>query len=109
MQYNKTTNNISSKPITGKEIKENLERAGASKIILTGSMTGKEVDRELLKRVNKFISPEKIVLGSGVSAENITDYKPYARNFIVGTSLKKGRITTNHVDKEKVKSLLNQL
>ncbi|MHA1991523.1 MAG: BtpA/SgcQ family protein [Candidatus Hodarchaeales archaeon] len=91
------------------EIKENLERAGASKIILSGSMTGKKVDMAVLEEVNQIISVDKIVIGSGITPENFSDYKSLASNFIVGSSLKKDNIISNPIDKDKVNQLLKEL
>jgi membrane complex biogenesis BtpA family protein len=91
------------------EIKENLERAGASKIILSGSMTGKKVDMSVLKEVNEIISVDKIAIGSGITPENISEYKDSASNFIVGSSLKKDNIISNPIDKNKVSQLLKEL
>lgn len=91
------------------EILENLERAGASKIILTGSMTGKKVDTNVLENISLLISREKIVIGSGVTSDNISEFKHLAKNLIVGSSLKKDNVISNPIDKEKVKKLLQEL
>jgi membrane complex biogenesis BtpA family protein len=99
---------IVSRPIE-EEIKENLERAGASKIILSGSMTGKKVDMSVLREVNEIISVDKIVIGSGITPENISKYKDLANNFIVGSSLKKDDNIINPIDKSKVSQLLKEL
>ena len=97
-----------SRPIED-EIIENLERAGASKIILTGSMTGKKVDTNVLENVSLLISREKIVIGSGITPDNISEFKDLAKNLIVGSSLKKDNIISNPIDKDKVKKLVHEL
>ena len=92
-------------------IQDMLERGGASKIIFTGSRTGSKASLPILKDIidSKILTPEKIVIGSGISEQNIQSYLPYARNFIVGSSLKEKNILSNHIDPNKVSKLVSKL
>lgn len=77
-----------------------IERCMADAIILTGKRTGEPPDIEQLLRTKKIINVPLIV-GSGISIENILDYWEHADGFIVGTSLKTGSKTENPVDEHK--------
>jgi hypothetical protein len=92
-------------------IHDMMDRGGASKIIFTGSRTGMQADVSLLKELveKKIILPENIVIGSGISEINIHDFLPYAKNFIVGSSLKINNILSNHIDSNKVSKLLSTI
>lgn len=88
-----------------------FERGGASKIIFTGTRTGSEAQLQTLREVvdAKIISPDNIVIGSGISEKNIETFLPYAKNFIVGSSLKLHNHIFNHIDPLKVLSLMSKL
>jgi membrane complex biogenesis BtpA family protein len=96
------------RPIS-EEILDNLERAEASRIILSGTMTGKKVDINVLKEANKTVSPDKIVIGSGITSENILEFRGLTKNVIVGSSLKKDNLISNPIDINKVNQLVNEL
>ena len=50
-----------------------------------------------------------VFLGSGVSADNIASFLPFADGFIVGTSLKIDGQTRAAVDRERVRRLMDAL
>lgn len=92
-------------------IHDMIERGGAHKIIFSGSRTGSEVDLSILKNIveGNILTPEKIVIGSGISEQNITNFMVYARNFIVGSSLKVDNNISNHIDPDKVSKLVAKI
>lgn len=92
-------------------IHDMLERGGANKIIFSGSRTGSEADLSVLKNIveGNILTPEKIVIGSGISEHNISSFMSYARNFIVGSSLKVDNKLSNHIDPNKVSSLVSKV
>ena len=92
-------------------VKDLIERGGANKVIFTGSRTGEAVDWTILESLisKKIITPEQIVIGSGITADNIAQYKPFVRNFIVGSSLKANGKLDNPIDPNKVKLLVQAL
>jgi len=57
-------------------------------VIVTGSMTGVEPDIKELARVKKAASVP-VLIGSGMTKENIKNYLPYADGFIVGSTFRK--------------------
>lgn len=63
------------------------QHQGADAIVVTGSATGQETPMESIRRVRK-VSKIPVVVGSGVSAENIRQQMTLADGFIVGSSIK---------------------
>lgn len=71
-------------------------------IIITGSSTGCEADiNEAVKVKDEINIP--VIIGSGITAENIEKYLSAADAFIVGSSLKKNGNWMNQVDADRVK------
>jgi hypothetical protein len=62
-----------------------------------------------VQRVRAVCPNAKILLGSGVTAENIRDYLGLADGFIVGTSLKRGGTISNPVESKRVAALVGAL
>ncbi len=79
---------------------ENIERAFADFIVVTGTSTGKPPGIEDVKIV-KERSHLPVFVGSGVNPENIEKFMEYADGFIVGTYFKDGE----EVSVEKVRKL----
>lgn len=92
-------------------IHDSLERGGADCIIFSGSRTGQPANLKQLKTLidNHVLPPEKIVIGSGINNQNLSDYLDVAHNFIVGSSLKFNNKLSNHIDPEKVARLVSCL
>jgi membrane complex biogenesis BtpA family protein len=59
----------------------------ADAVIVTGRHTGHKADPDWLREV-RAATPLPVVIGSGLTAENIEAYLPHADAFIVGSSLK---------------------
>jgi len=97
-------------PAPGSSIENHAEelllRAGADKIILTGSGTGKEINFDDLEIISRIATPDKLVIGSGLNENNVDSIKKYANFSIVGTSLKKDSKVENEVDLERVRYLV---
>ena len=92
-------------------INDLLERGGADKIIFSGSRTGVPADEKEISRLinNQILSLEQIVIGSGVTYENLPDYLDLAKNIIVGSSLKLEDQIQNNIDPDKVTKLVSCL
>jgi membrane complex biogenesis BtpA family protein len=81
------------------------ERGLADALIVSGTGTGLAADVEDVRRVRATCPKAKILLGSGVTLQNIKNYLSLADGFIVGTSLKrKGRVS-EPVDLKRVAAL----
>lgn len=92
-------------------IRDMVERGLADVIILTGSRTGAAVDRALLNEAyhhaRRLDTP--LVIGSGVTAENVTDLAVHCDGFIVGTFFKRSGQVTNPIEYNRVIQISNAL
>ncbi len=86
-----------------------VERGLADALIVSGSGTGIAADVADLERVRSICPKTKLLLGSGVTVENLPDYLPLADGFIVGTSLKVDGKVGNPVAPRRVAALAKAL
>ena len=77
-------------------------------VILTGTSTGKETDIDELKKVRDVVNIP-VLIGSGLTADNIEKYFPAADAFIIGSYFKKGGNWQNEVDADRVKALMDKI
>lgn len=91
------------------EVDDMIKRGLADAVIVSGSGTGKPINHQALGDVASAVGGTPIVLGSGVTSQNIKDFKSLAWGFIVGTSLKKDGLVQNPVDVTRVKELMKAL
>ena len=99
---------IGNAPI-GASARDAVERGLADALIVSGQGTGLPAELEDLNQVRAACPGGRILLGSGVSAENIARYRSLADGFIVGTSLKTGGSVRNAVDPQRVAALVGLL
>jgi len=85
--------------------RDTLERGLADALIVSGEGTGWTTDIDDVKRVRESCPKATILLGSGVSVENIRSFLPHVNGAIVGTSLKAGGKVDNPVDTKRVQTL----
>lgn len=79
---------------------ENAERSLADAFVVTGETTGKPPKPSLVKRVAETLRAP-IIVGSGITPENIDKFRKYAYAFIVGSYFKRG----DEIDVERVRRL----
>jgi hypothetical protein len=91
------------------EVEDTLHRGLADALIVSGSGTGKTTDLEKVRRARSVAPSAPLLIGSGINAQTIADYLPFADGFIVGTSLKTGGVATNPVDAERVRELIRRV
>ncbi len=77
-------------------------------VILTGTSSGKETDIDELKKVRDAIDIP-VLIGSGLTADNIEKYFPAADAFIIGSYFKQGGYWQNKVDADRVKALMDKI
>ncbi len=85
-----------------------INRGHANGIIVTGAGTGKPIDPELLREVKAAAGDKPVLLGSGVTPENIEALGPYSDGAIVGSWLKQDGILQAPVSGDRVKRLVDQ-
>jgi membrane complex biogenesis BtpA family protein len=88
------------------EVEELVGRGCADAVIVTGSATGLETSLEDLKTAKSFAGSACVIAGSGIDARNIAATLRIADGAIVGTSLKRGGLTVNPVDQDRVRTLM---
>ncbi|MFX1534171.1 MAG: BtpA/SgcQ family protein [Promethearchaeota archaeon] len=94
---------VDSERILDDIVKDTVDRGQADAIIVSGTRTGSEPDKELIRRVTQAVPNTAVLIGSGLSFRNAPELLQLTAGAIVGTSLKnKGKI-----DVGKVKELVN--
>lgn len=93
------------------EVSELIERGQADAIIASGPGTGRETDQEHLEAVvaarDQIESDVPVFVGSGVTAETVSDTLAVANGVIAGTGLKEDGETTAPVDEERVREFVS--
>jgi membrane complex biogenesis BtpA family protein len=89
--------------------RDTVERGLADALIVSGAGTGLAADLEDVEQVRRICPATKVLLGSGVSLENIRDFLPVADGFIVASSLKLNGRLANPVDPKRVAALARAL
>ncbi|HSU55334.1 MAG TPA: BtpA/SgcQ family protein [Candidatus Dormibacteraeota bacterium] len=85
--------------------KDTVYRGLADALIISGSGTGMAALPADVECVRRACPQTKILLGSGVTTQNVSQFLPFADGFIVGTSLKRGGNVANPVDRKRVAAL----
>lgn len=91
------------------EVEDTVKRGLADAVIVSGAGTGKSVDPAKLAKVAASATGAPVILGSGVTPDNVDLLKPHAWGFIVGTSLKYEGDVSKPVDLARVKKLMQKL
>jgi hypothetical protein len=89
--------------------RDTVERGLADALIVSGAGTGLAADLADVERVRRTCPTTKILLGSGVTLENVRDFLPNADGIIVGSSLKLNGKLSNPVDAKRVAALVRAL
>ncbi len=85
---------------------DTYRRGLADALIVTGTATGKGIDLDQLKSVKSAIPQVCIFVGSGVRVDSLAQVLQYADGVIVGTAIKHDGVTTNTVDPDRVRALI---
>ena len=85
---------------------DTLERGLADALIISGTGTGVAADIGDVQRVRQACPTAKILLGSGITLDNIREFLRYADGVIVGTSVKQGGKLFHPVDYRRVAALV---
>lgn len=86
-----------------------VERGLADALIVSGVGTGQPTDPRDVERVRAVCPRAKILVGSGVTTENVRDYLRWVDGVMVGSSLKMEGRPANPVDVRRVKALARLL
>jgi len=81
----------------------------ADAVCVSGPAAGQEADLSLIRRVAEGVPETPVVVGTGVSADNIAALAQAADGFIVGTSIKTGGQTLNPVDPARAREFMDRV
>ena len=85
--------------------RDTLDRGMADGLIVSGKGTGQATELARLERLRRALPKTRLLVGSGVTRDNVRDYLQFADGIIVGTSLKFAGRVQNHVDARRVAAL----
>jgi len=88
------------------EVLETIERGRADAIILSGAATGRATSPERVREAKAVARATPVLVGSGVTVENVADILRVADGVIVGTFFKRDGIVQHPVDVERVKTFM---
>jgi len=88
------------------EVHDLIERGHADAVIVSGVATGKPTDLQTLREVKAAAEATPVIVGSGVSVDQIPQLASSANAFIVGTSLKREGNASQPVEMARVKQLV---
>src|SRR5262249_15939057 len=91
------------------EVEELISRGCADAIVVTGPVTGKPAAVGELKNARKAANGTPVIAGSGVEAMNVAAVLESADGVIVGTGLKRDRVSTNPVDGAAVREFMDSV
>lgn len=89
--------------------RDTWHRGLADALILSGAGTGLATDVEEVRRVRAACPGVPLLIGSGITVENVASFRPWADGFIVGTSLKRGGRVEAPVEVRRVRALKRAL
>ena len=89
--------------------RDTVERGLADALIVSGTGTGVATDLREVERVRSACPKARILIGSGVTAENAPRYLRFADGVIVGSSLKRNGRVREPVDENRVAALARVL
>lgn len=89
--------------------RDTRDRGLADGLIISGIGTGEPADWRDLERVRTACPKARLLVGSGVTVENVEQYLPWADGFIVGSSLKRQGQVEQPVDPRRVAALVKRI
>ena len=78
---------------------------GADGVIITGMATGRAADPADATAARQAVSLP-VLIGSGITADNLADYWNSAKAFIVGSYIKRDGVWSNPVDSDRLRRLM---
>jgi uncharacterized protein len=88
------------------EVADIVSRGCADAIIVTGSATGSATAIQDLQTAKQAAGQAAVIAGSGIDLVNVKSILEVADGLIVGTAFKQDKITTNPVDRDRVRTFM---
>lgn len=89
------------------DVAEATEFMGADGLIVTGKATGKAPDIDELKIVRASVKLP-LWIGSGMTSDNVSTFKPHADCLIVGSEFKKDGYWKNELDSKRIRKFIKE-
>ena len=98
-------------PVGGSSLENDLKIAikRCDAIVVTGSGTGKATPMDKIKMFRDIIGDFPLIIGAGVTPDNVKSQFEYGDGAIVGSTFKNHSITTNMVNRKLVKEFMKQV
>ncbi len=97
-----------SQPDLALAAEETALRGGADALIVTGATTGRSASNADVETVRQAVPGIPVLIGSGITPENVEQALTCADAVIVGTALKVDGRTTNPIDPERARALIQR-
>lgn len=100
------------KPIEGSILSVDLFDGAflSDAVVVTGEGTGKETPLDKIKEFNKLLNGKvPLIVGAGLTAENVKEQLEYAQGGIVGSAFKPNGRTHQMVDRDLVRAFMNEV
>jgi membrane complex biogenesis BtpA family protein len=97
-------------PLVNRSLEDSVldaKMSGVDSVIVTGSGTGFAPPLELAQRAKEVSGSLPVILGSGVSPDNLVELLSIADGAIIGSHFKKDGVYTNPIDPSRVEELVN--
>lgn len=91
------------------EVHDAVERGMADAVSVSGTGTGRPTSVEDVKRAKAAAGHTKVFIGSGVTPESLSELRPYADAFIVGTYFKTGGGQDGRIDAARVREFMSRV
>jgi uncharacterized protein len=88
------------------DVADIVSRGCADAIIVTGSATGSATAIQDLQTAKQAAGQAAVIAGSGIDLVNVKSILKVADGLIVGTAFKQDKITTNPVDRDRVRTFM---
>ncbi|MCC6011238.1 MAG: BtpA/SgcQ family protein [Desulfurococcaceae archaeon] len=89
-------------------VEDYVERGGADALVVTGLKTGELPPIRLVELTKKY-SPKPVIVGSGVTLENIDKVAKTADGLIIGSYIKKQGHAGNPTDPERARKIIKKI
>lgn len=96
------------RPLDG-EVADLCARGGADALIVSGPRTGQPIDLDELRVVRSAAGRTPVLVGSGVTPDNVAALLPHCDALIVGSALKRDGRAAQPVDRARVTALLARI
>lgn len=94
--------------LSEKSVEEDLEisKSRCDGVVVTGNATGEQTDLEKIKLFRNTLGEFPLIIGAGITKENVREQLQYADGIIVGSYLKDNRKDFGEVSEEHVRELV---